>query len=294
MSTITSLDKEDLPVTHHDDIYPAIDPQPHFSGKTYRDKVVLITGASRGIGAETALAYARAGASVAILGREKRTLDGRAREIRSSVSDARVLVVPADVRDAQAVGAAVHATLSHFERIDIVVANAGTATSVSDPLHAKDPDAWWNTFEVNVRGVYNALRASAMALQASKGYFIAVSSAGAQMRVPGASDYCISKHALNRLVEFIAVEYPQIKAFSLHPGEIYTQLQRETRGDVSSVKFDAPQLPPATMLFLTSGRMDWLNGRYVSANWNLAEVERDMKESIMERGGLINKLYIPL
>jgi len=136
--------------------------------------------------------------------------------------------------------------------------------------------------------------ASAMALQASKGYFIAVSSAGAQMRVPGASDYCISKHALNRLVEFIAVEYPQIKTFSLHPGEIYTQLQRDTRGDMSSVKFDTPQLPAATMLFLTSGRMDWLNGRYVSANWNLAEVERDMKASIMERGGLINKLYIPL
>jgi hypothetical protein len=58
------------------------------------------------------------------------------------------------------------------------------------------------------------------------------------------------------------VEYPQIKTFSLHPGEINTQLQRDTRGDVSSVKFDAPQLPAATMLFLTSGRVDWLNGRY--------------------------------
>lgn len=158
-------------------VYPTIDPEPHFSAQTYRGKVVLITGASRGIGAETALAYARAGASVAILARWKQTLDERAAEIRSSVPGAQVFVVPADVRDAQAVDAAVQATLSRFERMDIVIANAGAATLFGRTsilqlitrektihfsrclvLHAKDPDAWWNTFEVNIRGVYNTLR----------------------------------------------------------------------------------------------------------------------------------------
>jgi NAD(P)-dependent dehydrogenase (short-subunit alcohol dehydrogenase family) len=158
-------------------VYPTIDPEPHFSEQTYRGKVVLITGASRGIGAETALSYARAGASVAILARLEKTLDERADEIRSSVPGAQVLVVPADVRDAQAVESAVRATLSRFERIDIVVANAGALTTVKRTLilfnstlghslhllhplvlHAKDPDRWWNTFEVNVRGVYNTLR----------------------------------------------------------------------------------------------------------------------------------------
>jgi NADP-dependent 3-hydroxy acid dehydrogenase YdfG len=110
-------------------VYPTIDSEPHFSAQTYRGKVVLITGASRGIGAETAIAYARAGASVATLARWKQTLDERAAEIRSSVPGAQVLfVVPADVRDVQAVNAAVQVTLSRFERIDIVIANAGTAT----------------------------------------------------------------------------------------------------------------------------------------------------------------------
>ena len=112
-------------------VYPAIDPRPHFAAQTYRNKVVLITGASRGIGAETALAYARAGASIAILARWKKTLDERAAEIRSSVPSAQVLVVPADVRDVQAVDTAVQVTLSRFGRIDIVVANAGTATNIS-------------------------------------------------------------------------------------------------------------------------------------------------------------------
>jgi len=61
------------------------------------------------------------------------------------------------------------------------------------------------------------------------------------------------------------LEYPQVKTFSLHPGEILTQLQRDVRGvDGPSIKYDTPQLPAATMLFLTSGRMDWLNGRYAS------------------------------
>jgi hypothetical protein len=53
--------------------------------------------------------------------------------------------------------------------------------------------------------MYIHFSASVLALQESKGYFIAVSSAGAQLRVPGASDYCTSKHAVNRLVEFIAI-----------------------------------------------------------------------------------------
>jgi NAD(P)-dependent dehydrogenase (short-subunit alcohol dehydrogenase family) len=109
-------------------VYPTIDPEPHFSAQTYRGKIVLITGASRGIGADAALAYARAGASVAILARSQKSLDERAAEIRASVPGAQVLAVPADVRDVQAVGAAVQATLSRFERIDIVIANAGALT----------------------------------------------------------------------------------------------------------------------------------------------------------------------
>jgi NAD(P)-dependent dehydrogenase (short-subunit alcohol dehydrogenase family) len=86
-------------------VYPIINPAPHFSAKTYRDKVVLITGGSRGIGAETALMYARAGASVAILVRWQNTLDKRAAEICSVVPGAQVLVITADVRNSQAVDA---------------------------------------------------------------------------------------------------------------------------------------------------------------------------------------------
>jgi NAD(P)-dependent dehydrogenase (short-subunit alcohol dehydrogenase family) len=90
-------------------------------------------------------------------------------------------------------------------------------------LDKKDPNGWWNTFEVNIRGVFNFVRYSNNAfrllkssskiassaaipdLEKTQGYIIAISSIGAQLRFPGGSDGCITKHAVNRLVEFIAL-----------------------------------------------------------------------------------------
>jgi len=97
-------------------------------------------------------------------------------------------------------------------------------------LNKKDPNAWWNTFEVNIRGVFNFVRysnlfflpwqtyfcclhlqnkitssAAVPVLEETQGYIIAISSMGAQLRLSGASDGCITKHAVNRLVEFIVL-----------------------------------------------------------------------------------------
>ena len=158
-------------------MYPTIDPKEAFKNQTYRGKVVLVTGASRGIGQETAIAYAKAGANVTIVGRSQETLDKTAAIIRAAASGVHVLAVPADVRDPKAVEAAVQATLERFDRLDILIANAGAAsnltqstwvlvqrhacldnTTLSADLGDKDPERWWNTFEVNIRGVYNAVR----------------------------------------------------------------------------------------------------------------------------------------
>jgi len=108
-------------------VYLTIDSEPHFSAQTYRGKVGLITGASRGVGAETGLAYARASASVADLTRWKR------RKF-APIPGAQVFVVPdsEDIRDAQAINAAVRAMQPRFEKIDMVLANAGTATNLSE------------------------------------------------------------------------------------------------------------------------------------------------------------------
>ena len=123
-------------------------------------------------------------------------------------------------------------------------------------------------------------------MENTQGYIVVISSVGAQLRVPGASDACISKFAVNRLVEFIVLgkpfffcgkiedikringaEHPNIRAFALAPGLLPTRLVADAvagAGGVGGLETpDAIALPAATILYLTSGRADWLSGRFV-------------------------------
>jgi hypothetical protein len=106
-------------------VYPAIDPKPLYAAQSYSGQVVLVTGASRGVGRETALQYARAGASVAIVARTVGALDETRDIIVAAVPSADVLVLTADVRDIESVRAAVESVISHFGKLNILIANAG-------------------------------------------------------------------------------------------------------------------------------------------------------------------------
>ncbi|KAI0316919.1 NAD-P-binding protein [Amylostereum chailletii] len=290
--TIIGLD-EDLPVEERHDVYPTIDPTAAFINKTFAGKVVLITGASRGIGQETALHFARAGASLALVARKQETLDETKATILKEIPEAHVLTLPVDVKDSDQAAHAVEATVTHFGRLDVVIPNAGATTAMKIPLGGKDPKEWWNTFEVNILGVFNFVRPSVEHLQKTNGSIIAVSSAAAQRRLPFASDYVTSKHALGRLVEYISSEYPSLKVFALHPGGIRTQMADDAGVGKDVQLPDTAQLPASTMLYLAAGNADWLSGRYVSANWDLGEVERDWKVKILESHALVSKLDIP-
>jgi hypothetical protein len=114
----------------HRSVYPAIDPQPLYDAQAYKGKVVLVTGASRGIGQEIALQYARAGAALAIVARSEDALGETKRAILEAVPSAEVLVHVADVRDTESAERAVQALLSRFGRLDILVANAGAISPV--------------------------------------------------------------------------------------------------------------------------------------------------------------------
>ncbi|KAJ6463264.1 NAD-P-binding protein [Mycena vitilis] len=284
---------EDLPVTRMSDVYPGIDPKPHFDGQSYKGKVVLATGASRGIGEEIALFYARAGASVSLVGRKSADLSGVKTKILALMPEAHIEVFVADVVDTQAVKAAVEGTVRAFGKLDIVVANAGKADPWKKPFTESDPDNWWKTMEVNIRGVYNIAHFALPELAKTRGYNIIIGSVGAQMRMPFASSYVTSKHALNRLNEYIHAEHPNVKTFSLNPGAIKTSMA-DNNPEAASWLSDTLQLPAATSLRLTSGKQDWLSGRYVSANWELDEVETIWKEKIIEQDALVNRLHVPV
>jgi NAD(P)-dependent dehydrogenase (short-subunit alcohol dehydrogenase family) len=117
-------------------VYPLVDPQIHYDTQRYAGKTVLITGASRGIGLETAKFYARAGASLTIVGRKQETLDASKDAILREQPSARVLTFPADVRDVKKAEEAVAATVAHFGHLDILVANAGAVQPLTARMYA--------------------------------------------------------------------------------------------------------------------------------------------------------------
>jgi NAD(P)-dependent dehydrogenase (short-subunit alcohol dehydrogenase family) len=86
-------------------------------------------------------------------------------------------------------------------------------------------------------------------------------------------------------------ENPSIRIFCVHPGVVDTELFAEASGGVPAQ--DTVALPAATILYLTSGKADYLNGRYISSTWDLDEVERDWKEKVITQHALVNKLAIP-
>jgi NADP-dependent 3-hydroxy acid dehydrogenase YdfG len=127
--SLTSLSRLFSHTESHHSVYPAIDPQQLYDAQAYVGKVVLITGASRGIGQEISLQYARAGAMLAITARAEDALEETKSAILAAVPSAQVLVHTADVRDVQSVERVVQAVLARFEKLDILVANAGAISA---------------------------------------------------------------------------------------------------------------------------------------------------------------------
>ncbi|KAI0045923.1 NAD-P-binding protein [Auriscalpium vulgare] len=293
MGTVVGADEIVLPgVDSMHDVYPTIDPKQWYDSQTFKSKIVLITGASRGIGLETALQYARSGASLALVARKQANLDESKAAVLKEIPAAQVLTYAADVTDVKAAEGAVKAAVAKFGRLDILVANAGAVRPAGIPFAQNDPVGWWNIQEVNVRGVYNFVHFAVPELLKTKGQIVITTSGVAQLRIPTLSEYCTSKFTLGRLAEFIVLENPDIKVFNVHPGVIETVLN--TASEASFPTDDTVALPAATYLYLTAGKADYLSGRYVHAPWNLGQVEKLYKEKIIAQNGLVTKLHIPV
>ncbi|KAI0315370.1 NAD-P-binding protein [Amylostereum chailletii] len=279
------------PFSAKHDIYPFIDPKPFWSAQTYKGQVVLITGASRGIGLTTALFYARAGAAVVLVARKQATLDESKDSILKEVPTAQVLTLPADVSNHEDAAHAVKTTVDLFGRLDILICNAAVITPMTHLLADKDALAWWFTQEVNVRGVFNFVHAAIPELLKTTGQIIIVSSSAAHVRIPNASDYHLSKHTVDRLAELVAIEYPTIKTYAVHPGVIETQLNKESVSPVTLA--DTLELPAATFLWLTARKAEWLSGRFIAAPWDLEEVLK-YQDIIIKNNLLVTKLAVRL
>ena len=215
----------------HQDIYPAISVVQTSSLKQ-PGKVVLITGASRGIGRAVALQYAHAGvASIIIVARSLSKLDEVATEIGQIDKEIRVHKFTLDAIDSDAVHKCAEEVKQKEGRLDVLINNAGTSNPWV-PITDTEPDDWWRCLEVNLKGPYLFLHAflPLMVQTAEKEKVVTdvinMSSIGAHTLGAGISAYGISKVALCRLSEFVQAEYGDkgVNVVSLHPGGVATEL----------------------------------------------------------------------
>ena len=162
--------------------------------KSHKDSVVVITGASRGIGLASATLFAQAGAKLALLARAPAPLTAAEQAMRALGAD--VVALPTDVTVEAAVQAAFAQIHDTFGRVDVLLNNAGTGFATD--LATASLDDFRRIFETNVTGVFLCTRAVLPAMKARKaGHIINVSSIVGKVANPHAPLYCASKHALN-------------------------------------------------------------------------------------------------
>jgi NAD(P)-dependent dehydrogenase (short-subunit alcohol dehydrogenase family) len=187
-------------------------------------KTVAITGASRGIGAAAARAFAEAGANVVLMARDREALTALAGEIGKAA-----LAVPCDVTRYWEVEAALGAAADTFGGLDVLVSNAGVIDPISH-IATADPEAWNQLIDINVKGVFHGARAALpLMLGRGGGTIINISSGAAVNALEGWSAYCTSKAAVKMFTACLHKELggQGIRALGLSPGTVATDMQRE-------------------------------------------------------------------
>ena len=171
--------------------------------KEDRPRVIVITGASAGVGRATAQAFAREGARIALIARGKAGLDGARRDVEKLGGEA--LVLPLDVANASAIEKAAQKIEKEFGPIDVWVNNA--MASVFSPIKEMTPEEFKRVTEVTYLGyVYGTLAALKRMLLRNRGLIIQVGSALAYRGIPLQSAYCAAKHAIQGFVDSLRCE----------------------------------------------------------------------------------------
>jgi short-subunit dehydrogenase len=189
----------------------------------WTDRVVLITGASSGIGQGLALELGRRGARVGLLARRQDLLDQLVKEVQSKGGQA--LALAADVEDVAAVAAVANQLKDSFGPIEVLIANAGIGENINP--FAINPKIFRNVLGVNVFGVVNSVAAVVpQMIEAGHGQLVAISSLAAYRGLPKSAAYCASKAAVSILMESLRLDLKPkgIDVTIIHPGFIKTPL----------------------------------------------------------------------
>jgi NAD(P)-dependent dehydrogenase (short-subunit alcohol dehydrogenase family) len=234
------------------------------------DKVALVTGASRGIGAAIARAFRSAGARVAIAARDTGALDRLADELGRGEGQA--LVVPTDVSDSEAVATMVDRVLAEFDRLDFACNNAAGGGHRPTPLAEIPIDAFDSMQAVSFRGVFLSLRAEIPAIVNSGGggAIVNLSSTAGLQGVGGLASYVAAKHAVQGLTKVAALDYAGlgVRVNAIAPGPILTDnliragalAQQAAAAAMPLQRIGRPEEVAAAVLWLCSNASGFITG----------------------------------
>lgn len=235
------------------------------SGADLSGKSVLITGASRGIGAAAARAFAAAGAHVGLAGRPGAALAAVAAETGATL-------LPCDVADFAQVQAAVAAMAGAHGRLDVLINNAGLIDPIATLAEA-EPEAWARQIAVNLTGVFHGMRAALPVMLAQGGgTILTVGSGAAYNPLEGWSGYCASKAGAIMLTRAAHLEAgATVRVLSLSPGTVATDMQAAIRSSgvnpVSQLDWSVhipPEWPARALVWMCSADSDDHRGGEVS------------------------------
>jgi len=198
---------------------------------TLKDKTVIISGATRGIGRAIALELAGVGADISF-NYLKSDLEAKELEEKISGLGVRVKSFKADIRDYKAVKSWVDNTMESFGRIDVVVNNAGITRDKA--LAFMEPQEWHAVIDTNLNGTFNLTRAVIIAfIKQRSGVIINVSSISGIRGLPGQTNYSASKAAIIGFTKSLAREIApyNIRVNAIAPGFIETDMLKELSGD---------------------------------------------------------------
>ncbi len=238
----------------------------------FRGKVVLVTGATSGIGRATAEQFAQAGARLALVGRNLQALQEVSEAIKGSGGE--VFALSADLGIEAEGERAIAETADKFGALDVLVTAAGIILSAG--IETTSLAQWDAIMNINLRSVFQQMKLAAPFLEKSRGNIVNVSSVAGLRSFPGVLAYCVSKAAVDQLTRCAALELAPkgIRVNAVNPGVVVTDIHR--RGGMSEENYaaflehsktthplgrvgDAREVADL-ILYLASERAGWITG----------------------------------
>ncbi|KAJ8061976.1 hypothetical protein OCU04_009759 [Sclerotinia nivalis] len=278
--------------TVHRDPYWAIDPKNPANLQT--GKIIIITGASSGIGAAAAKVWAEAHASgIVLAARGVPAMNSLIEELQPLSPETKFLAVKVDIANEDDVKNLYTVVQKEFGRhADVLLNNAGYVED-KQFIGETEPSRWWKTLEINLKGLYQMTHhyiASQPTPKAPTGTVINVSSLAAGITMTGGgSAYGLSKLTDHRFSEFLSVEYPSLRVFATMPGIAATKMVPDY---FMVYALDHVELTGMLALYLVQERADYLKGSMVSVNWDVEELEEYKKEIVEKK--LLQTTWMPV